>query len=372
MSETAPALNIVHLDTGGELRGGQRQLLLLARELRLRGHRQRIVCAEGSALEGRAGAEGFPGLSLPAHDPWHAHGIVQLRQHLQIEPADILHAHDGKGHTVGWLASLGMPVKRVASRRVTFLPTRRLDYRLKYGRTCDGVIAVSEFVRGLVVASGIPAAKVEVIPDGVEIPEQVPDAQARRQARARWNFQEDDFVIGQLGAFTPEKGQSLAVEAVAQLETKIPRARLFLAGEGPLLSSGDFAKRLARAGARVRLERYVESLWDYFAALDLFVMPSLSEGLGSSVLLAMAHGLPVVASRVGGLPEIVQPNSTGWLVEPNSAGALAQGILEAFADPARRREFGWQGREGASGFSSKIMAERTEDFYRRTLGCGPA
>ena len=196
MSRTSSPLRIVHLDTGEELRGGQRQMLLLARELRERGHEQHIVCPEGSQVESRAGKDGFQVVPLPAHDPWHAHGIVQLRQQLDLQPPDILHAHDGKGHTIGWFASLGMPVKRIASRRVTFLPSRRLDYRIKYGRTCDGVIAVSEFIQGLVIGSGISAARVAVIPDGIEVPEVLPDAATRSATRARWNFKDDDFVIG--------------------------------------------------------------------------------------------------------------------------------------------------------------------------------
>ena len=367
MIVTSSALKIVHLDSGEDLRGGQGQMLLLARELRARGHDQRIVCPEGSQVESRSGTQGFTVVSLPAHDPWHAHGIVQLRQQLELQPTDILHAHDGKGHTIGWFASLGRPVKRIASRRVTFLPSRRLDYRIKYGRTCDGVIAVSEFIQGLVIGSGVSAAKVAMIPDGIEVPGVLPDAETRRAARARWNFRDDDFVIGQLGAFAPEKGQALAVEALLELEEKLPRAKLFLVGDGPLLADPHFKTLLSKAGARVRHARHIENLWDYFPALDLYVMPSLSEGLGSSVLHAMAHGVPVVASRVGGLPEIVEENKTGWLVEPNSPKELAKTILEAHAAPERWREFAVRGREVAEGFSSKIMAERTEAFYLRVM-----
>lgn len=367
MNENVSPLKIVHLDTGQELRGGQRQLLLLARELRARGHGQLIVCLEGTKLEARARTEGFSTFCLPAHDPWHAHGIIQLRQHLKLEPAEVLHAHDGKGQTVSWLASLGMPVKRVASRRVTFLPSRRLDYRLKYDRTCDGVIAVSEYVRGLIIESGVAESKVEVISDGIEIPAQPPDLEARRKSRARWNFAEDDFVIGHLGTFTPEKGQTLAVNAIEQLAERVPCAQLFLVGDGPLRRSVDFVRQLDRVGNRVRIESYVENLEELFAALDLFIMPSLAEGLGSSALLAMAHGLPVVAARVGGLPEIIQEGLTGWLVEPGSVEGLAGAILEAYSDGARRRAFGQRARECAARFSSKIMADRTETFYRRLV-----
>src|SRR6516162_6903054 len=131
----------MHIDTGEELRGGQRQLLLLARGLRERGHEQLVVCPEGSLLEGRAREEGLRVFTLPVHDPAHAYGIVQLRQLLWAEPFRILHSHDGKGQTLAWLASAGMPVRRVASRRVTFTPKRLagglMIHRLKYQFTCQ-------------------------------------------------------------------------------------------------------------------------------------------------------------------------------------------------------------------------------------------
>src|SRR5208283_432448 len=135
MTSSRP-LRIVHLDTGLNLRGGQRQLLSLARGLRQRGHCQIVVCREESELEGRAWAEGFPCFSLPSHDPGHVYGIVQLRQLLRAAPCDLLHAHDGRGQTLAFLASMGLPVRRVASRRVAFLPKHHWTHRLKYAYTC--------------------------------------------------------------------------------------------------------------------------------------------------------------------------------------------------------------------------------------------
>jgi tRNA (guanine37-N1)-methyltransferase len=167
---SAKPLKIAHVDTGLRLRGGQRQLLQLARRLRQRGHCQIIVCQEESELERRARAEEFSRFALPLHDPKHAYGILQLRQHLRDAPCDILHAHDGRGQTVAWLASIGMRVQRVASRRVTFLPRHRWAHRLKYAHTCDAVVTVSDFIRQLLIRSQVPESMIELIPDGIEIP----------------------------------------------------------------------------------------------------------------------------------------------------------------------------------------------------------
>ncbi len=360
-------LKIVHLDTGMDLRGGQQQLLLLARGLRQRGHHQLLVCPEGSRLEARAQREGFSVFALPAHDPGRLHGIFLLRQLGQAEPSRVFHAHDGRGQTLAWLASAGMGVRRIASRRVTFMPAGLLGHRLKYERTCHAIIAISEFVRGLLVSSGVSKTRIEVIPDGIELPGELPGSKARAEARAQWGLSDQEFVLGHLGAFAPEKGQDVAVEAAMLLAAKLPQARLMLAGDGPRRRMQQMSLEIRKTRGRVQLLGYLENLSGFFSALDLFLMPSRTEGLGSSALLAMAHGLAVVASRAGGLPEIVKEGKTGWLVPPGSAPALADAIIAAASDRARLGQFSANARERARQYSSEKMVERTEALYYRLL-----
>jgi len=361
-------LKVVHLDTGQELRGGQRQLLRLAAGLRARGHEQLIVCPEGSGLEQRARAEGMRVFALPAHDPGHANGLLQLRQRLLAEPAHILHAHDGRGQTFSWLASLGLPVRRLASRRVTFLPDAVARHRFIYTRTCHAVIAVSQHVRGLLLDAGVPGEKIEVIPDGIEIPEAAPTPEERARARAHWGFGEKDFILGQVGAFAPEKGQDTAIDAMRHLNAELPEARLLLVGRPPRELAAKIEEGIRLAGGRVQLLGELEDLTEFFAAIDLFVMPSRAEGLGSAALLAMGRGRAVVASRVGGLPEIVEHEWTGWLVQPGSPRELAEAIVAAAADRARLARFGSNAREKARQFSNDIMVAKTEALYQRLLG----
>ncbi|MFB3923151.1 MAG: glycosyltransferase family 4 protein [Terriglobia bacterium] len=360
-------LRIVHVDTGRELRGGQRQLLRLARGLRERGHRQLVVCPDGSALEWSAREEGFQVFDLPGHDLGRLNGILQLRQKLLAEPSQILHAHDGRGQTISWLASLGLPVRRVASRRVTFLPEGVGRHRFIYTTTCHAVIAVSHFVRSMLLKAGVPGERIEVIQDGIEIPAQLPTPAERAAARARWNFGEQEFLVGHVGAFTPEKGQDVAVEAMRLLDDRLPNSRLVLVGNAPQ----DFRETLdglpPAAAGRIKLLGELEDLSEFFAALDLFIMPSRAEGLGSAALLAMARGRAVVASRVGGLPEIVDAGRSGWLVEPGSARELADAIFDAASDPVRLAKFGALARDRACHFSNDIMVAKTEALYERLL-----
>jgi glycosyltransferase involved in cell wall biosynthesis len=350
--ENRTTLSIVHLDTARDFRGGQQALLGLARGLRERGHHQTILTPAGSELERRARAGDFPVAPLSA---------LGLRR--RLGGVDVLHSHSGRAQNIAWLAAAGMAVTRVATRHVAFSPQHPAIHRLKYSQTCDGVIAVSQAVRRVLLTAGVAGGRIEVIPTGVEVPAVTADADQRRAARREFGLEEQDFVAGHMGAFTPEKGQDVAAEAARLLESRLPRLRLLLAGDGP--------GRAALGGnPRVLLPGYVENKALFFAALDLFLMPSRSEGWGLAALEAMAHGVPVIASRTGGLMEIIDDGENGCLVEPGDAGALAEAIAGAARDRKQLAEMGRQGRERARDFSLEETAARTDAFYLRLRGRG--
>jgi glycosyltransferase involved in cell wall biosynthesis len=367
---STPVLKIAHIDTGLTLRGGQRQMLMLVRGLRERGHEQIIVCLEGSGPEAAVQQEGFRVFSMPAYDPWHAFGMLLFRQEINTWGSQIVHAHDGRGQSLAWLASLGLPVRRVASRRVTFFPSDRWTYRLKYGLTCHAVVAVSENIRELSIRAGVPSERITVIPDGIDIPEELPSAAERIRLRTSWGCNNENFVVGLLGASSPEKGHDVAFAAFALLHEELPQARLVLAGDEAARPKDSLTNGAAPASARHLRVVQIDKLDDFFPGIDLFLMPSKAEGLGSSALWAMAYGVPVVATRVGGLPEIVMENETGWLIPPDSPQALADAILTASRDRETLIEFGRQGRKWAEGFSAAIMVNSTEALYYRLLGGG--
>jgi len=319
------------VDTEEIWRGGQEALLTLARGLRTRGHRQTIVCPPSSALAERAIAAGFP--------------IAKTG----LRTADIVHAHGGRALTVAFWETLGGSARRVVTRHVAFRPRNPWLHWLKYQRTCSGVIAVSNAVRSGLIDSGVAPDKIEVIHTGIDVP-----------VLARHRSSDAAFVIGHLGAFTEEKGQDVAVAAAALLQPSLPRARFVLAGEGPLL-----AALRRNAPANVTFPGFISDRAAFYAGLDLFIMPSRSEAWGLAALEAMAHGVPVIASDVGGLPEIVEPGNGGWLVSVGDPAALARAIMAAAADPDRLREQSEKAGARARCFSVERMVDQTEEFYRR-------
>jgi len=247
---------------------------------------------------------------------------------------------------------LWAPVRRVVTRHVAFEPRHPWVHRLKYTWTCHGIIAVSDAVRRALIDSGIPAKKIETIHTGIEMGEPAP----------RTGRPESEFVVGHMGAFTAEKGQDVAVAAAALLQSSLPRARFVLAGEGPLLENVR-----ANVTKNVTLPGFVSDRAAFFASLDVFIMPSRSEAWGMAALEAMAHGVPVIASDIGGLAELVEDGNGGWLVVPSDPAALARAITYAATNPDRLREQGEKARDRARLFSVDRMVEQTEAFYRRLV-----
>ena len=332
------------MDTEEAWRGGQESLLTLARGLRARGYRQTIVCPPASVLAERAQADGFP--------------IAKLG----LRTADIVHAHSGRALTVAFWETAGFTFRsgvcRVVTRHVAFKPRHPWLYRLKYTRTCHGIIAVSDAVRRGLIESGVPAAKIEVIHTGIQMPEPVP------RDRQKFGLGEADFVIGHMGAFTAEKGQDVAVAAAALLAPSLPHAKMVLAGDGHLRK--EMLSEIRQGAPRnVIFPGFISDRSAFFAALDLFIMPSRSEAWGLAALEAMAHGVPVIASDVGGLPEIIEAGNGGWLVPAGDPAALARAITVAAGDPGRLRAQGQKARERARLFSVDRMIDQTEAFYQR-------
>jgi glycosyltransferase involved in cell wall biosynthesis len=359
-------MRILHIDTGNVMRGGQELLMMTARGLRARGHEQTIACPAGSPLDQMATAEGFPVLHIERP---YMKAARAIRRFLKMHPHELVSAHDARAQTVSFLATLGLRVVRVANRLVVFEPRNLFTHRLKYTRTCDVVVALSSAVKDTLVRNGIPANHVKVITGGIIFPEQIGDLAARERMRARWGFAKHDFVIGHVAAFTSEKGQLNALDALLALLPKYANMRMILAGDGPLREDPRTQEKVRaienlRSGA-VQLPGYIKPDAEFYAGLDLFLVNSTAEALGLSALYAMAHEIPVIASRVGGLPEVV--GDTGWLIPPNDTPALAAAIEQAASDPAALRERGRRSREHARGFSTEVTAERTEALYHQLI-----
>lgn len=361
-----PALRIVGVDPERGFAGGETQVMGLTAELLRAGHRAELVCDPSGELWRRAQAAGIRCHPLRVRNSIDVAAGVRLRALLRANRFDVVHFHTARAHALA-------PFARGAARAL--IVTRRMDHRPNrifarwlFNRAVDGVAAISPAVADALESAGVPRAGIAIIPSGVDCERfRPPAASERRAARARFALDENDMAIGAIGALEPRKDHRGLIDAIAALKAAQP-LKCLIAGDGGL--RGELAAQIDRLGvARVarligRIEDPRELLW----ALDIFAMPSLKEGLGVAALEAMACGLPVVASRTGGLADLIEDGRTGMLVAPGDARALADGIAALADAPARRSEIGSAALARArSDYTMTAMAERTLALYRKCI-----
>jgi len=357
-------VKILFVDLEGEWRGGQSQALLALRGFREAGHHAELVGLARGALAGRAQSIGITAQAIPPRAARLA-AAGKIRAALERERYDIVHANEPHALTAAWLAGAHKRAALIASRRVA-LPLKKSRVALARYRAAQRIIAISHFVAESMRASGL-AQSIAVVHDGVEIPP-LPDATKRGAARRIWGVEENQFLLGCVSYLLPEKGQKHALEALSIVKKYLPSTRLLLAGDGPCREELERHTRELGLKEGVIFAGHLEDVASVYRALDLFLFPSLAEPLGSSLLTAMAHGLPVVALESGGVPEVVRNGRDGLLVNETRpdylSHALANAVLDILRKPELARALGAAARETiAERFSARRMAEETLRVY---------
>ncbi|HTM01127.1 MAG TPA: glycosyltransferase [Candidatus Omnitrophota bacterium] len=367
-SHAGGPLRVLHVDSERTWRGGERQVLLLMRRQRQAGDEPRLAAPGRSALAARARAEGFPVHAVPMRGTWDLDSILRLASATRAIRPHVVHWHAARAHALGAMAALAAPGPvRVLSRRVDFPVRGSLGSRLLYGLPIEAIAAISEGVRRALEASGVPGRVIRVIPSGIDL-EPFEEPFDRAAARASLGIAPDEVLAIQIAALAPHKSQTTLLQAAAAAAGAAPRLRVWIAGEGALREALLVEHRSLGLGERVRFLGFREDVVPLLRAADLFVLSSYLEGLGTSVLDAMAAGLPVVGTAVGGVPEIVESEATGLLVPPRDPGALAAAMARLSADPALRAAMGARGRERARAFSADRTAALTRALYEELLG----
>ena len=359
-----PAPTVLHVETGRQLYGGALQVSYLMRGLKARGWRNVLVCTEGAAIA--AAPEADRVRALPMRGDIDVGFIGRLRQVIRTERPGVVHLHSRRGADVlgGIAARLeGVPV--VLSRRVDN-PESRPWVGIKY-RLYDRVVTISRGIYDVLLAEGVPRAKLVCVPSAVD------GARISGQCDRTWFEREfgvvpGESIVAMIAQFIPRKGHRYLLQAIPGILVQRPQTRFMLLGQGPLLP--EVRAHIASAGLsdRVQAPGFRDDLQRMLGCFDLVVHPAEMEGLGVALLQAAAAGVPVVASAVGGIPEIVRDGVNGILVPPKDVAALTRAITQLLADPARARALGDHGRELARReFSIDAMVEGNLRVYRELL-----
>lgn len=363
----------LHVDTARTWRGGQNQVLVTLMGLRAAGHRTMLVAHAAGELRQRA-REGLDLVPLAPRTEMDLAAAWRLSRLIRSVEPDVVHTHDPHGVAMAALA-LSMstqPVKPplIASRRVDFHLRGSALSRWKY-RQVDCFICASEAIRQMLLADGVAADRTVTVHEGIDL--------GRVDAAPRVNLHEDLWlprqapIVGNVAALVPHKGQRHLVEAAALVVREVPDARFVIAGEGELRPSLERQIKDRHLEKHVLLAGFRPDVLSLHKAFDVFVMSSVTEGLGTSLLDAMACARPIVATTAGGIPEVVADGETGILVPPRDHEAMAGAIVRLLTDAALRRRMGEAGLARVrERFSAERMVEETLRVYARMAARDPS
>ncbi|MDP2604871.1 MAG: glycosyltransferase family 4 protein [Deltaproteobacteria bacterium] len=356
-------LKILHIDPERNWGGGEAQVLGLLTYLCQKGHRNDLLTHPGGRLFEQTAPLGVKRLSLVARNDLDLRPVPALRRLIRSEKYDIVHFHTKRAHSLSlWLPRGPQCPKYVVTRRMDYPETKSWYTRYLYNRRVDGVVAISRVILELLVDAGVEAGRIRLIHSGI-------DPERFVRCAAAEAVTEGEAVVGIVAALELRKGHRYLLEAAARLKGRGHRIRYLIAGDGPARRELDERVKALSLVDEVRFCGFVSDAPAFLSQIDIFVLPSLYEGLGVAVLEAMAAGKPVIASRVGGLPELVADGETGLLVAPKNVEGLVAAIARLADDKSLAREMGRKGAARArASFSLENMAAQNEAYYYELIG----
>ena len=367
----------LHIDTARTWRGGQNQVLLTVNGLRSIGHRTALVAHPDGELRRRA-AEGLDLIPIAPRTEMDLSAAWRLSRVIRQLGPDIIHAHDAHGVAMAALAlSMGAAsATRAGGRAPALVAARRVDFHLRGNsfsrwkqRQVDCFIAASEAIRRMLVVDGVPAERTITVHEGIDV-EHVLAAPPVNVHEAFW-LPHHAPVVGNVAALVPHKGQRHLVDAAHLVVREVPDARFVILGEGELRDALERQVREHHLEKHVLLPGFRTDVLGCMKGFDLFAMSSVTEGLGTSLLDAMACSRAIVATRAGGIPEVVDDGVTGLLVPPRDHAAMAQAIVRLLNDDGLRKRMGEAGLARVSErFTVERMVAGTAAAYARVAGRG--
>lgn len=352
---------VFHLDDSIKLGGGERQVLYLIDELSKLGIENYLVCRKKSKIHEICMQRNIKIINIPFLFDWDI--ISSLILYLKIKEIKnkqiILHSHTGKSSSIPLIIKkLFMPkIKIVSHKRVVF-PLKNKISVIKY-REQDAIISISKAITSQLTNIKIPQSKIHLIPSS--IPEELIEKNSFERTLP------EKIIIGSLTTLTKNKDPITLIEAAKIVIKKTNNVFFEIAGEGPLMEECINMVEKYNIKDRVILKGYIENNTDFLKNIDIFVLSSKEEGLGSSLIEAMAFGLPLIGTDSGGIPEIIDNGINGFVIPKENPQKLAQAILELISNKELYEKFSKNSLIKVKNYSSSKMALSTLEVYKNVI-----
>jgi glycosyltransferase involved in cell wall biosynthesis len=376
MKRTKTTLSVFEIIADSSLTGAPRHLLTLLTDINRHKFVVSVVCPPGPLVSEIKKLK-FPVFQVPMSGRADLSAIDAVKKLLKKYDPDIVHTHGQRAGLIGRMAAKDLPIKKIHTEH-TYTQDFRLSNPLVHwghlnamkvlDRWTDKVVAVSNAVKKFMVEAQLTKPnKVVMIYNGIN-PKSVKVSDAEISSfREKFNLTKSDIVIGTVGSFNPAKDTSTLIHAFDKIASKWPKAKLVLIGSGPL--KNDLVKLTKKLGleSKVVFAGSIENILPAMKTFSLFVLPSLSEAFGITLLEAMKAEVPIVASKVGGIPEIITNKLNGILVEPKQPKKLAAAILNLINDKRLQRKLVGNYPATLKKFSADSMVKQIEVVYSQML-----
>lgn len=359
-------MNIAYITESTGTSGGTEQLILLIKGLKNKGHNISLICQPKSEIINRLANTGIKIKTIKMRQDYDVLSAINLRKFLKDEKIELLHSHHSRAHAIGLLATLGLKnVKFVVTRQVVFNLRKNIFSQLKYkSERINKYIAISEAVKKKLLNYGIDNAKIEVIYNSTDTIKFNPNVESN--VRKELGIPDNLFVCCLVSNYSYYKGHTFFLEAIPEITKNFPEAKFLIAGV-IINDLKDIARNLNIAN-NIFFLGFRRDIPQILKASNLLVCPSIEEGLGVAIIEAMAMELPVVATNVGGISELVQNKLSGILIESKNAKALSDAIIYMIKNPEDAKKMGKKGRElVVKNFSFETMISKHEKLYAELL-----
>ena len=362
-------MRIVHTEWSDGLGGQEKRVLAELAGLTERGHEVFLVCRPEARIKTEAERKGMRVLTLPMKNPYDLSSIMRLRTILMENRVDVINTHSGVDSWIGSIAAKLAKVPLLVRTRHLNIPLKRSILNFVHYLP-DLYITCGENMRNTLVGQcGFPGDRVVNIPTGVSL--EFFDVVRNCETKKEFGLDPDALIITNVGILRRVKGHETTFKAVQAVVREFPHARFLIVGDGP--RRAELARMVNELGIRdyVIFTGFIEEIGKIYSFTDVAILSSWSEGLPQSVLQALASSVPVVATRVGGVPEVVIHEKTGYLVEAGDHEGLAREIIRVLKDPERARQIARAGKDLVrERHSVGRMLDLLEQTYTAMLGQG--
>lgn len=361
----ATSLRILHAESSKGWGGQENRTMNELIAMRERGHVLAVVGRPGARILERAREQGFETFTVDMRGAIDVPAIIGLRRVIRQFAAEIVNTHSGRDTQLAGMAA------RTLRRRPRIVRTRHLALpitsRFTYSVLPDHVVTVSKYVERYLVGAGVPQDGITTVPTGVDF-SRYDRTTVQGNLREELGLPAEALLVGTVAILRAKKGHAEILDAAPEVLKRFPNAHFVFAGDGP--QTENLKARIAAEGlgGRVHLLGLRRDVTNVLASLDLFVLPTHQEALGTAFIEAGAMGVPAVASNVDGVPEVVRDGETGLLVPALDGRALIEPICRLLDDPTGRRRMGERAAAFVrEAFSREAMAEGMERLYGRLL-----